>query len=96
MAVVNFQNSVDFVNFPNPSFDQNVCIMPFQTYIPGTGGSGPTLTFSNVVYDTVASTWVRWRTVAAIDPVGVSYPGPGAPPGDWKADTFSWEVVVVS
>ena len=56
--------------------ESNYGMAPFQ---PPGGGSGATqITYTNRVWDTQAGPgFVRWDTVDASDPAGVSYPGPG-------------------
>jgi hypothetical protein len=51
----------------------------FQIVGLGSGAPAPTpVTYVNRVWDTLAGPgFVRWETIDAADPTGISYPGPG-------------------
>lgn len=52
----------------------------------GGGGAAIVTHYINRVYDTVASSFVRWDTTPTPDTTGASYPGPGT----WGVNTSDY------
>ena len=60
----------------------------------GGGGGGSVTTYTNRVWNTTSTKWVRWDTTPAADPTGASYPGPGTFAVDTQTPAHVEKIVV--